>query len=87
MGWTTDVSRRLAEHNAGESVYTKAYRPWELIGYEVANDPETAKQRERALKCNPRMLALFKKRALNVFRTASGGHKQVVGCTQQSRGC
>ena len=79
LGWTTNLSRRLEEHNIGMSLYTKARGPWELIAYEKYDGPEAAKHRERVLKHNPRMLSLLKKRALNVFRTAKGGPGQVVG--------
>ena len=32
VGWTTDLNRRLSEHNSGESHYTKSRGPWGLIG-------------------------------------------------------
>lgn len=79
VGWTTDLYRRLEEHYIGESPYTKARGPWELVTVEAHESLHAAKQRERLLKRNPRMLAQFKKRALNVFRTANGGPRQVMG--------
>jgi len=79
LGWTTDLRRRLEEHNTRKSPYTRARGPWELIAVEVYDDLEAAKQRERSLKQNPRMFSQFKKRTLNVFRTARGGLSQVVG--------
>ena len=65
LGWTTDLKRRLEEHNAGLTRSTKSRRPFELIHYEAHLSPELAKKRERTLKRCPRMLYLFKKRALN----------------------
>ena len=65
VGWTTDLKRRLEEHNAGFTRSTKSRRPFELIDYEAYPSPELAKKRERTLKHCPRMLNLFKKRALN----------------------
>ena len=81
LGWTTDLRRRLEEHASGlrESSYTRSRGPWQLVAYEVFDDAELAKRREWGLKHNPRMLAQFKKRTLNVFRTAGGGPSQVVG--------
>jgi putative endonuclease len=49
-GYTTNPSRRLDEHNAGESFATKPYGPWELVfcaGFETEN---MAKSFERYLK-------------------------------------
>ncbi len=30
MGVTTDIERRLAEHNNGQSVHTNKFRPWRI---------------------------------------------------------
>jgi predicted GIY-YIG superfamily endonuclease len=30
VGVTTDLERRLREHNAGKSIHTNKYRPWKL---------------------------------------------------------
>lgn len=65
VGWTTDVNRRLKEHNAGLTRLTKARRPFKLVGYETYPSSEAAKKRERTLKHCPRMNARFKKRLLN----------------------
>jgi len=62
LGWTTDLLRRLGEHNDGLSLYTKSRGPWELVGFETFSNHEEAKKREKVLKNNPRMYHLFKKR-------------------------
>jgi putative endonuclease len=77
VGWTTDIVRRLVEHNQGLSVFTKRKRPWQLVGLESYPTPAAAKAYERALKHRPRMLQLFKQRILNL--AAYGGRRQVVG--------
>ena len=77
LGWTTDVQRRLQEHNEGKSFYTNSRGPWELMYYETYANTELAKLRERKLKHNPRMMFLFKKRALNY--AGPMGQRQVVG--------
>src|SRR3989338_5278041 len=65
VGWTTDPSRRLVEHNRGASPYARRKRPWRLVGVEWHRSSEEAKAHERALKRHPHMLQLFKKRGLN----------------------
>ena len=74
---TTNILRRLAEHNELLSHYTQRKAPWRLIGFEIYSTVAEAKHCECSLKHNPRMLTLFKKRLLN--RTAFGCPQQVVG--------
>jgi predicted GIY-YIG superfamily endonuclease len=33
VGLTSDLRRRLAEHNAGKSPHTSKYAPWRLVTY------------------------------------------------------
>ncbi len=33
VGYTTDIKRRLIEHNDGLSFHTAKYTPWELVVY------------------------------------------------------
>lgn len=77
VGWTTDVLRRLAEHNQGRSTYSRRKPPWQLMGVEVYVSSMAAKARERVLKRSPRNLARFKKRVL--ARAALGRPSQGVG--------
>jgi len=50
-GWTTDVARRLAEHNAGRgSRYTRTHSPVTLVYQEELPDRSTAMRREAAIK-------------------------------------
>ena len=71
VGWTTDIKRRLEEHNMGKSQYTRSRGPWKLIGYETYLNSESAKERERKLKHNPKSLFYFKKRALATLRVSA----------------
>lgn len=50
IGKTRDLKRRVAEHNAGQNVSTKAYRPWVLIFYEAYMSAEDAGRTEKYLK-------------------------------------
>ena len=49
-GFTKDLKKRLAEHNAGLGTYTKRYAPWELIYYEACRDILDAERREKYIK-------------------------------------
>ena len=50
-GWTTDVTRRVAQHNAGRGArYTRVRRPVALVYREEAPDRSTAMRREWAIK-------------------------------------
>ena len=77
VGWTTDVLRRLGEHNQGLGTYSRRKLPWQLIGVETYQSPMAAKARERVLKRSPRSLPRFKKRVLT--RAANGRPSQGVG--------
>jgi putative endonuclease len=50
-GWTTDLERRVAVHNAGRgSRYTRLRRPVKLVYWEEHPDRSSAQRRELALK-------------------------------------
>lgn len=50
-GWTNDIEKRMASHNAGTGAkYTKSRRPVELVYYEEFETKEEAMRREYAIK-------------------------------------
>ncbi len=55
-GVTTDLKRRVAEHNAGKAgaKYTRARRPVVLVYHEPATSRVEATRREAALRVLPR---------------------------------
>lgn len=49
-GCTSDLRKRLSEHQVGKSTYTKTRGPYELIYYEACRDEKDAFTREKYLK-------------------------------------
>lgn len=52
VGYTTNLKKRLEEHQKGLSLATKPYRPFELIFYESYKSMADAKRREKYFKTN-----------------------------------
>jgi len=50
IGYTSNLDRRLEEHNLGESRYTKKKKPWEIFYFEIFRSKREALKRERFLK-------------------------------------
>lgn len=50
IGRTSDLKRRMLEHNSGKSFHTKKTKPWRLIYYEAYASLGDAKDREKKLK-------------------------------------
>jgi predicted GIY-YIG superfamily endonuclease len=50
VGITTDLKRRIVEHNAGKSSHTSKYRPWRLVTYVAFSDEHKARAFEHYLK-------------------------------------
>ena len=50
-GWTTDLTARVAAHNAGKGAkYTRSRLPAKLVYHEVYDDKQEAQSREYAIK-------------------------------------
>jgi putative endonuclease len=49
-GCTSDLKRRLKEHNSGKGFYTSQHYPYKLIYYEAYLLKEDAESREKYLK-------------------------------------
>lgn len=50
IGQSSDLQKRLFEHNTGMSKYTKRYLPWEIIFKEEFDSRSEAMKREKELK-------------------------------------
>ena len=70
IGCTQDLEKRLAEHNRGDSTYSKTYAPWELEAYMAFRDRQVADDFERYLKSGSGH-AFLKKRLLPSFSDPS----------------
>ena len=49
-GSTTDLDRRLGEHNSGKNVFTRRHRPWRVVYKENFAKLKEARVREKYLK-------------------------------------
>jgi putative endonuclease len=50
VGSTTDLERRLKEHNDGKCEFTKRYLPWKILYKEETADLTDARLREQYFK-------------------------------------
>ncbi len=62
-GATADLKQRLADHNAGKSLHTSKFVPWELVCYIAVQDKYHALELEKYLKSHSGR-AFAKKRLL-----------------------
>jgi len=50
VGFTDNLKRRIKEHNAGITSFTKRYKPWKVIYMEEFETQFEAREREKYLK-------------------------------------
>lgn len=50
IGYTNNLSKRLSVHNAGNSIYTSKYVPWEIVTYVTFSNSAKAIKFEKYLK-------------------------------------
>lgn len=50
IGYTSDLQKRLAQHNLGKNLATRPFTPYKLIFYEAFLNRIDAKKREEYLK-------------------------------------
>lgn len=68
-GWTNNIEKRLAAHNAGQGAkYTKCRRPVELVYLEISDSRQQAMKREAAIKKMNRQEKLLLAAGCNVQR-------------------
>jgi len=64
IGSTNNINRRIFEHNSGLSQSTKAYLPFELVGYIAVKTKKHARKLEEYFKTGSGK-AVLKKRILS----------------------
>ncbi|MFH1388947.1 MAG: GIY-YIG nuclease family protein [Patescibacteria group bacterium] len=52
IGFTSNLKRRIKEHQDGENISTKCRRPFKLLYYEAHTSEKDAIRRERYFKTN-----------------------------------
>ncbi len=65
VGFTSDLKRRLIQHNQGQSLSTKAGLPWELVYCEGYKSQLDALNREKKLKHHAKGMQMLKARLVN----------------------
>ncbi|AFH49489.1 Hypothetical protein IALB_1782 [Ignavibacterium album JCM 16511] len=50
FGHTSNLQKRISDHNSGLSTFTKKYLPWELIYFEEFDSRAEAMKREKFFK-------------------------------------
>lgn len=68
IGCTSNLKKRLFEHNQGESYHTKKYSPWKLIYFEAFLSKDDAYSREKSLKLHAQGLRRLKERLRNTLK-------------------
>jgi putative endonuclease len=62
IGYTSDLRKRVKEHNEEKSFHTKKYAPWKLVYYEAYISEKLAITREKKLKHHGKGFSELKKR-------------------------
>ena len=65
-GITSDLKKRLTEHNQGLNFSTKRYKPWKIVYYEACMGKDDAVRREGYLKTT-QGIRLIKRRLKEYF--------------------
>jgi putative endonuclease len=50
VGFTSDLKKRIATHNAGGSFHTSKHKPWTLVTYHAFANERRAREFEHYLK-------------------------------------
>ncbi|WP_084163894.1 GIY-YIG nuclease family protein [Olivibacter sitiensis] len=50
VGFSSDVERRLVQHNTGKTKSTKGHIPWQLVHIEEIADRSAAREKEKHYK-------------------------------------
>lgn len=84
VGVTTDLKRRLAEHNSGKSPHTAQFKPWHLVTDVAFSDAQKAAEFERYLKSDSGH-AFANRQLWWAYRWKGGPTSGEVECTVSGR--
>jgi len=62
IGYTSNIIKRLKEHNSGKVFSTKRYLPWKVVYLEGYAHEDDAKEREKQLKSFGKVYKQLKRR-------------------------
>ena len=65
IGFSSDLKKRIKEHNSGKTKSTKYGAPWELVYYEAFFSKKDALKREAGLKNYGSAFGFLKRRIKN----------------------
>ena len=68
IGYTSDLRKRVEEHEMGKNLTTRRYLPIELVYYEAYRSATDAIKREATLKKYGNVIGLLKKRIVNSIK-------------------
>ena len=71
VGSTSDLNRRILEHNSGMSTFTKRHIPWKLVYSEECEDINLARKREHYFKSASGRRFLKKNKIIPRWRSGS----------------
>lgn len=60
-GYTSDLKKRVVEHNTGKNKYTKGHMPWKLVWYSGFLNKQMAKDFELYLKSGSGKAFVYKR--------------------------
>ena len=61
IGFSTDLKKRFKAHNAGQSIHTAKYKPWQLVTYLAFDSEKKAREFEKYLKSHSGMAIASKR--------------------------
>ena len=76
-GYTTDLKKRLKEHNSGCSKFTKGHIPWNLVWYSAFRDKKKAEDFELYIKSGSGKAFVYKRLVNVALKKDALGRKSV----------
>ena len=78
IGYSSNLKRRIFQHNNGESSFTSNHMPWKLVYYEAFLTEDLALEREGKLKQRGRGWQELRKRIGVKFRSKKSKNSNIT---------